>query len=221
MKVNEVRLKSIRTEHGTTTLFLKLVSGTIEEIPASDIVGVGIHGADVDLVIKAIPSPKKPDTAPAKAKPVPKRGKADSKPEVTPEAPGAGEATTVYATSIKQVIQKALLVTKAGGHGALDPEVRARWHRPHPHCPAGYRVAIRHEVVVCLETGLPELGEEYLIPLTSVFLCFCVYIPIRLEGMNAQAWYSPGMQIQNTNERGINFSCDFLDKFLPNKNNRE
>ncbi len=109
------RLKSIRTENGTTTLFLKLASGTVEEIPAADIVGAGIHGAEVDLVIKAIPSPQKPAAVPAKAKPAPKRGKADDKPENTPEAPEAGEATTVYATSIKQVTQKALLVTKAGG----------------------------------------------------------------------------------------------------------
>ncbi len=121
-------LKEIRTEHGATTLFLKLASGTIEEIPVPDIVGAGVHGSIVDLVIKMIPSPRQPDPSPenmpSKAKTTPKRGKVDKIPEAAPESPSQPsiEHVPICATSVKAVTEKALLVTSAGGRELWVPK---------------------------------------------------------------------------------------------------
>ncbi len=113
-------LKSVKKENGTTTLFLKLGNGNVEEIPAAMILGAGLHGTEVDLVIKgpgtyfASPlSEGKQDARP---------GNINKIPEVAHDAPTTGESSaaptelaTVRAASVRAVTGKALLVTNAKG----------------------------------------------------------------------------------------------------------
>ncbi len=111
-------LKSVKKENGITTLYLQLASGNFGEAPATTIVGAGLHGTEVDLVIKG------PGTSPAipppKIKANTKQGRAVKTPEIAPGDPATGKSIStptepgaIRAASVRAVTKKALLVINA------------------------------------------------------------------------------------------------------------
>ncbi len=128
------RLKAVRTDNGVTTLSVKMSNGAIEEILATDIVGAGVHGSEVDLVVKAVSSPK--------ANPAAQRGKPGKTSEDAPDAPAVGALTAaasenvvIRATSVKKVTERALLVTNAGGTELWIPKSALADDVPAPAAP--------------------------------------------------------------------------------------